>query len=341
MDTKKKISLYVFDVFKNNEIFNESSKLNIDNRLQFFNDLKKQLLNYNIDISTQDINLPDQSDLILYNDIPRFYPKITNKKVKEAAIIFECRAILPRNWNKDRHKRLDFAFTWDRNLIDEKKYFALFFSHMGGSQFKDFNEKKLCTMISGNKASSDQNELYSERIKTIRWFEKNHPEDFEFYGTGWDMHTFSLPIPLINRVLNRFSFLRKSFSKKWPSYRGKTNNKYDTLSNYKFSICYENAFGFPGYITEKIFESMASGCIPIYWGDSNIRTYVPESCFVDRTAFQTHEDLYHFITSIGEDEYEGRLNSIKKYLISKEHRYFEPEYNAAYVAEIISKKINA
>lgn len=37
------------------------------------------------------------------------------------------------------------------------------------------------------------------------------------------------------------------------------------LSNYKFNICVENSLG-EGYITEKIFESIASGCIPIYWG---------------------------------------------------------------------------
>lgn len=37
------------------------------------------------------------------------------------------------------------------------------------------------------------------------------------------------------------------------------------LSSYKFNICVENSLG-EGYITEKIFESIASGCIPIYWG---------------------------------------------------------------------------
>lgn len=41
--------------------------------------------------------------------------------------------------------------------------------------------------------------------------------------------------------------------------------KEDFLANYKFSICVENSLG-EGYITEKIFECISSGCIPIYWG---------------------------------------------------------------------------
>ncbi len=42
--------------------------------------------------------------------------------------------------------------------------------------------------------------------------------------------------------------------------------KEDFLANYRFNLCPENSLG-EGYITEKIFESIASGCIPIYWGD--------------------------------------------------------------------------
>ena len=43
------------------------------------------------------------------------------------------------------------------------------------------------------------------------------------------------------------------------------DKKEDFLANYRFCICPENSLG-DGYITEKVFESIASGCIPIYWG---------------------------------------------------------------------------
>lgn len=46
------------------------------------------------------------------------------------------------------------------------------------------------------------------------------------------------------------------------------DNKLDYLRNYAFNICPENSNSY-GYVTEKVFESIAAGCIPIYWGSYN------------------------------------------------------------------------
>ena len=46
------------------------------------------------------------------------------------------------------------------------------------------------------------------------------------------------------------------------------DNKIDFLREYKFNICPENT-NTDGYVTEKIFESIDGGCIPIYWGEYN------------------------------------------------------------------------
>ena len=43
------------------------------------------------------------------------------------------------------------------------------------------------------------------------------------------------------------------------------DDKFKFLANYRFNLCPENSLG-EGYITEKIFDSIRSGCIPIYWG---------------------------------------------------------------------------
>ncbi len=47
------------------------------------------------------------------------------------------------------------------------------------------------------------------------------------------------------------------------------DNKRMYLERYRFNICPENSLG-DGYITEKLFESLWSGCIPIYWGASDL-----------------------------------------------------------------------
>lgn len=46
------------------------------------------------------------------------------------------------------------------------------------------------------------------------------------------------------------------------------NNKYSYLRNYKFNICPENSNSL-GYTTEKIFDSINCGCIPIYAGSKS------------------------------------------------------------------------
>lgn len=46
------------------------------------------------------------------------------------------------------------------------------------------------------------------------------------------------------------------------------DNKFDYLKNYKFNLCPENS-NYPGYCTEKVFEAIKCGCVPIYWGSDN------------------------------------------------------------------------
>jgi hypothetical protein len=42
--------------------------------------------------------------------------------------------------------------------------------------------------------------------------------------------------------------------------------KRQLLQKYTYNICAENAYN-PGYVTEKVFQSLEAGCIPIYWGN--------------------------------------------------------------------------
>ena len=42
-------------------------------------------------------------------------------------------------------------------------------------------------------------------------------------------------------------------------------NKEELLKNYRFNLCFENDL-YPGYLSEKPFESWIAGCIPIWWG---------------------------------------------------------------------------
>lgn len=53
--------------------------------------------------------------------------------------------------------------------------------------------------------------------------------------------------------------------------------KYDFLKKYKFTLAIENT-AMPGYISEKLYDPIRIGSVPIYWGDPDIaRTFNPKA----------------------------------------------------------------
>lgn len=46
------------------------------------------------------------------------------------------------------------------------------------------------------------------------------------------------------------------------------DDKQSYLRQFCFNVCPENS-NWPGYVTEKVFDSISAGCIPIYWGSDN------------------------------------------------------------------------
>lgn len=331
----RKACLVVAPPYTDGQIFNrENSRLNRDGCLDFFYYLKLKLAERGYDLDTSDRHSIESSELVIYNEMPKVLPSKSDRK-KSVLFIFESELIRPDNWNLDSHQSFDQIFTWHDGFVDRKKYFKFNFTHSGRVPFLKFAEKEksrknFCTLIAGNKSCSHALELYSKRVQIIRFFETHYPEYFEFYGVGWDKYTFSGG--LWTRVLNRFSWLRKKMAPKFDSYRGMVDKKLECLQRFKFSICYENAREIPGYITEKIFDSMAAGCVPVYWGAPNIEQYVPRECFIDRREFKTDEELVSYLLKMPASEYDTKLSAIDRYLESQSHRLFEAESVAETVA---------
>jgi len=54
------------------------------------------------------------------------------------------------------------------------------------------------------------------------------------------------------------------------------NNKEEELSYYLFNICFENSIE-TGYVTEKVFDALLSGTVPVYFGDDKlVRSLLPD-----------------------------------------------------------------
>lgn len=72
--------------------------------------------------------------------------------------------------------------------------------------------------------------------------------------------------------------------------------KYDSLINYKYSICIENCSR-DNYFTEKFTDAILCWTIPIYYGCKNISKYFPEGCYyyIDIYDPKCHEKINEII----------------------------------------------
>lgn len=311
-------SLYP-ELNKNNYIFENSQAPIGDNLLRPFLEIK----NYanKLGYKTSLLNVTNELEIVAYVfiDMPNSNCIYLSKAIKSGKPIFllalESKLINPRSYIKENHLIFKRVFTWDDSLVASDKYIKINYSFdfPMSVEFKN-NKEKLCTLIAGNKYSKHPSELYSKRVEAIKWFERNHPTDFDLYGTDWDRNTF-----LGSRwlsLLNRLKITREIFSPKFSSYKGQVARKKPVLEKYKFAICYENSRGDLGYITEKIFDCFFAGCIPIYWGAENILNYIPKNTFIDKRKYASYEDLYLYISTMKQYEYEEYVENIKNFLTS-------------------------
>lgn len=236
-------------------------------------------------------------------------------KDKIVLILWEGKSVKPDNYLKSLHDKFPVILTWNDELVDDRKFFKFFLpgaSSIISSEIRSFDAKKLLVNISFNKNSKSKNELYSERRKSIGYFSSHYPNDFDLFGLRWNH-----PVTRLQRFL-------PWLVKKYITYRGQSKNKNETLSHYKFNICYENLSGTKGYITEKIFDSFHSGTVPIYWGASNIDLYVDTDTFIDRRKFNDNEELANYLIQMKEDEYNKYLLAATRYMRSEKYAKFLP-----------------
>lgn len=209
-----------------------------------------------------------------------------------------------------------YILTWNLNWVDNHSIFRrnipYVFQKENIGNVK-FEERKLLTGISGNKKSNYVDELYSEREKVYTFFEKNYPGEFTFYGTRWD-------------------------KEKHPCYGGKVGDKSEVFHNYKFAICFENTKNVKGYITEKIFDCICSGIVPIYAGADDITDYVPQECFIDYFKFTSYEELAEFLKHMPENEYNKYLEAAKKLLNTNIQDKFSGREYARNILSAVSYK---
>ena len=109
----------------------------------------------------------------------------------------------------------------------------------------------------------------------------------------------------------------------------------ETLAHYKFALSYENVSDNKGYVTEKIFDILQAGVVPIYWGAPNIEEYVDPKTFVDRRKFKDDEALAKYLKAMSKEEYQEMVAAGEAYLKTEKCKKFFPRYFADRIVEVL------
>jgi hypothetical protein len=323
----------------NGAVFRKSGLININNdqNLIVFKLLIDKLRARSIDVKFfEDINSEIINSKIFFFDFPysfdirqlsQLVKELFSNKNQKVLVLFEPSIVAPLNYFKLLHRLFTKIYTWNDDLVDNKTYFKFHWpqSIVGyNTKPQPFKSRKFITLINGNKLSlfpsnpfTAGNELYSERIKAIEFFENCTKVEFDLYGRGWNKKRF-------------LNFKDQIFGvQKFKTYKGAITNKIKILSRYKYCICFENLTNVNGYITEKIFDCFKARTIPIYLGASNIEEYIPEKCFIDFRKFNSYESLLKHLESISESEFIEYIRNIEKLLEDKHFfkRWFGSEFS--------------
>ncbi len=344
MGEKKIVSIFPYngDQYLRNIAFDIKKNKGIE--ASIFATLKKYLEKRNIETVTYDVSTKQPPFKYVYFDMPypwdiKAWNIIVRNRKKNILICNESSLIIPFNYWKILHFFFNKVYTWYEPFVNGKKYRRIKLpksSYGINTKPKKFKDKKFLVVVNKNVGpflpfkiiKSFGKELYSQRLKSIEFFEKTIPDRFNLYGRGWNEP-------------KKHSIIEKLFGfKKYKTYKGEVDDKINLISNFKYSLCFENLTDVNGYITEKIFDCLKAKCVPIYLGATDIEKYILKGCFIDFRDFKNYEELLSFLDSIDEKEYNKYIENIKKLLSDKKFKdsWFEDQFARFFYGDILEMK---
>ncbi len=311
-------------------------------------------------INTWDMVPLEKADVILCQDLPLRSEfdaaKTRAPRAKFILQIWETPLSRPHAWDRRNHDLFDAIITYDRKLVDNKRYFK-FSLPLGVPSVqvtpRPFTERKPLVLMNSNRwiglwsyrargmaglpffgplfsgwhvslpalLSQNRGEQYSARRKLVRLADREFPGLMDVYGSGWRGE----PSSWVHKFVRHRPFASGK--------GGFSGDKMELIGSYRFGIASENVVADRGYISEKIFDMLYAGVVPIYIGDEHITEVVPAECFVDARQFKgDNRALLKFAASCDESSWARYRDAGKHFCESSAVSAIQPE---AFVHAII------
>jgi hypothetical protein len=226
-------------------------------------------------------------------------------------------------FNRSQHNFIGWPYILNANpskpsnyRISLDKYLEFNFEHQI-YQYSNWNKRAiLLSMISANKVGPNSNNMYGLRRKLAHTMS---PTTLQVYGPLWNVGLlksikYRLSIVYgaikVGSLINLIDIFGNLFWH-YACAHGEVPDKHGILKNSKFALIIEND---PNYVSEKLFDALINGAIPIYFGPNlekvgipvNVAIYSkPESQFIEET-----------LKSLSSDQINLTLKKITKFLNS-------------------------
>jgi hypothetical protein len=343
--------------FLQNRIFSDLPINGVKNYGYMFAELRRQLATQNIDLATQDIHSPEDSALVIGLDVVDFFQTYQRHPAQRLYLLLnEPATYYPEVWKKANHAVFDRVFTYDYNLADGEKYIHHYFAIDldGYPPFQpvteeEFNRRKLLVLMAGmfqfTPPQLGSGSLLYTRYRTLRWFGEHLSQQFDFYSRGIDPVAYRsfrglgvlqrvLPRAITDRLASAVAARRRRVVDALNLGPVPPLDKLAVIRSYRFVVCYENTQT-PGYISEKLFDCLFAGCIPVYLGEPDIRRFVPAECFIDRRGFASDAELAAFLQKMPYSDYKRYIAAMQQFVEGVERQKFSSEANAKRVADVL------
>jgi len=202
--------------------------------------------------------------------------------------------------------------------------------------WKSWNNREIqISLIAANKVSAISKSNYILRKKLAQ---KLSIDGFAIYGPLWERELLkrirhSLIVGLVTvkqkTIPNPLTLFRYSFSH-YPASKGRVKDKHEILKSSKYTLVIENS---NEIVTEKLFDAVLNGTIPLYVGPNLASIGLPPEIAIEISGAM--EEVYKALGDESETKVQAKLDVMLKFLSSKE---FLSSWSSEVVFEDLAQK---
>jgi glycosyltransferase involved in cell wall biosynthesis len=326
--------------FHGNALFDPKSRFNRDNALKPWFRLKERLAEHGVSVDTGDylvgadrrsMNTGGANIYVSYGIHDAYQSLLGRDDVLLTAFyLFEVVVVDPVMYRATpelaRHFRTIYSWTSSDRLrpfvpdVPAVKPFRIPMPFDGVLEphWSRTDRHGIILVNSNKRAALSDGELYTERLRALKHFAGNGSIDL--WGRLWENGLGDLEAEYGEAV-------RRSL-------RGPVDDKYEAMSRYRFAICYENMV-LDGWITEKLFDCLYAGVVPIYLGAPDIDDAVNPDCYIDARRFASYDEMQRYLDALSPAEYDRLRTAGRDYIASEKFRQFSPDAFAdRFIADI-------